>query len=173
MTLDDYLSGLRPKVQGTLNLNSAFGSPLLDFFITLSSVSAILGKTGQMNYSAANSFQDAFAHENAGKSHTQYISLNLGAIDGSEAITSLPTRQRELMRQGAILMSFNELFKALEYSMGPDARRDGCIQSVFGFDRLYVNSCSYIFPVLARIVNSESHYASRGKSFEQTMSQNL
>jgi hypothetical protein len=135
MTLDDYLTSLRPKVQGTINLDAAFGSPSLEFFITLSSVSAILGKTGQMNYSAANSFQDAFAHEHARKSHTQYISLNLGAIDGSDAIISLPTRQRELMRQGAILMKFEELFKALEYSMGPDARRDGCVQLVFGFDR--------------------------------------
>lgn len=135
MTIDDYLTGLRPKVQGTINLDAAFGNPSLDFFITLSSVSAILGKTGQMNYSAANAFQDAFAHEHAGKSHTQYISLNLGAIDGSEAITSLPTRQRELMRQGAILMKFEELFKALEYCMGPDARRDRHVQSVFGFDR--------------------------------------
>lgn len=135
MTIDDYLTSLRPKVQGTMNLKASFGSSSLDFFIMLSSVSAILGKTGQINYSAANAFQDAFAHEHAGKSHTQYISLNLGAIDGSEAITSLPTRQRELMRQGAILMKFEELFKALEYSMGPVARQDGCVQSVFGFDR--------------------------------------
>ena len=79
MTLDDYLTSLRPKVQGTINLDAAFGSPSLDFFITLSSVSAILGKTGQMNYSAANSFQDAFAQEHARNSHTQYISLNLGS----------------------------------------------------------------------------------------------
>lgn len=135
MTLQDYLISLRPKVNGTINLAAAFGSASLSFFITLSSVSAILGKTGQMNYSAANAFQDAFAHEHAGHSQTQYISLNLGAIDGSKAITSLPTRQRELMRQGAILMKFEELFKALEYSMGPDARRDGCVQTVFGFDR--------------------------------------
>ena len=135
MTLDDYLSGLRPKVQGTINLDAAFGSASLEFFITLSSVSAILGKTGQLNYSSANAFQDEFAHQHAGKSHAQYISLNLGAIDGSEAITSLPTRQRELMRQGAILMTFEELFKALEYAMGPDARLDGCVQSIFGFDR--------------------------------------
>ncbi|RDW64263.1 hypothetical protein BP5796_10765 [Coleophoma crateriformis] len=135
MTIDDYITGTQPKVNGTINLNNAFQSEALDFFITLSSVSCILGKTGQLNYSAGNAFQDAFAHANTHKSHTQYISLNLGAVDGSDAITSLPVRQRELMRQGAILMKFEELFKVLEYSMGPDARKDELVQSVLGFDR--------------------------------------
>ncbi|KAJ5833041.1 Highly reducing polyketide synthase sdnO [Penicillium riverlandense] len=135
MTPEDYTQATKPKTQGTINLHSSLQSPDLDFFITLSSITCIIGKTGQANYSAGNAFQDAFAHAHAGKSHTQYISLNLGAIDGSEAITSLPVRQQELMRQGAILVKFEELFKLLEYSMGPQARRDNCVQTITGFDR--------------------------------------
>ncbi|KAJ5368689.1 Highly reducing polyketide synthase sdnO [Penicillium cataractarum] len=135
MTPDDYLTATKPKTQGTLNLHSSFQGPALDFFITLSSITCIVGKTGQANYSAGNAFQDAFAHAHAGKSHTRYISLNLGAIDGSDAITSLPIRQQELMRQGAILVKFEELFKVLEYAMGPQAVLDDCVQSIMGFDR--------------------------------------
>ncbi|KAI2787681.1 Highly reducing polyketide synthase sdnO [Penicillium oxalicum] len=135
MTPDDYLTATRPKTQGTLNLHSSFQSPALDFFIMLSSITCIVGKTGQANYSAGNAFQDYFAHANAGKSRTRYISLNLGAIDGSDAITSLPIRQQELMRQGAILVKFEELFKVLEYAMGPQASSDDCVQSIMGFDR--------------------------------------
>ncbi|KAJ5896473.1 Highly reducing polyketide synthase sdnO [Penicillium subrubescens] len=135
MTPDDYLGATKPKTQGTLNLHSSFQGPALDFFITLSSITCIVGKTGQANYSAGNAFQDAFAHAHAGKSHTRYISLNLGAIDGSDAITSLPIRQQELMRQGAILVKFEELFKVLEYAMGPQAALDECVQSIMGFDR--------------------------------------
>jgi len=135
MDLDDYVTALGPKVHGTVNLNDAFASPNLEFFITLSSITCILGKTAQANYSAGNAFQDAFARTNAGKSHTRYISLNLGAIDGSEAITSLPIRQQELMRHGAILMTFDELYKALEYAMSAQAAKDGSVQSIMGFDR--------------------------------------
>ncbi|KAF7713846.1 Polyketide synthase [Penicillium ucsense] len=135
MTPEDYLTATKPKTQGTLNLHSSFEGAELDFFIMLSSITSIVGKTGQANYSAGNAFQDYFAHANAGTSRTRYISLNLGAIDGSDAITSLPIRQQELMRQGAILVKFEELFKVLEYAMGPQASLDGCTQSIMGFDR--------------------------------------
>ncbi|KAF3768085.1 hypothetical protein M406DRAFT_80584 [Cryphonectria parasitica EP155] len=139
MSLDDYNTALGPKVKGTINLDAAFASPHLDFFIMLSSVTCILGKTGQANYSAGNAFQDAFAHahrqQQSSSSGTRYISLNLGAVDGSEAIICLSVRQQELMRASAILMSFEEVFKVLEYAMGPRAVQDGCVQTLMGFDR--------------------------------------
>ncbi|KAK2612700.1 hypothetical protein QQS21_001317 [Conoideocrella luteorostrata] len=140
MDFEEYMASLGPKVTGTLNLNNVFASPHLDFFITMSSVSAILGKAGQANYATANSFQDAFARTCSNRQHeiggrTRYVSLNLGAIDGTEAITSLPIRQQELMRQGAILMSFEELFRVFEYAMGPQAAATGLTQSIMGFDR--------------------------------------
>lgn len=140
MDIDDYTTSLGPKVAGTANLNLFFASQNLDFFITLSSVSAILGKSGQANYAVGNSFQDAFCRANSDRQRevggsTRYVSLNLGAIDGSEAITSLPIRQQELMRQGAVLMSFDELFRVLEYSMNSDENAPGSGQMLMGFDR--------------------------------------
>ena len=53
---------VNPKVQGTWNLHRALeevGSPL-DFFVLFSSLSGLLGMKGQANYSAANTFLDAF-----------------------------------------------------------------------------------------------------------------
>ncbi|MGD2087206.1 MAG: amino acid adenylation domain-containing protein [Candidatus Aminicenantes bacterium] len=55
---------LKPKVQGTLVLNSLLplmkGTP--DFFILFSSISSIVPALGQVSYCAANAFLDAFAH---------------------------------------------------------------------------------------------------------------
>ncbi|MCJ1309677.1 hypothetical protein MMC25_003337 [Agyrium rufum] len=135
MSLDDYMTGIRPKVQGTQNLDDAFGaSGTLDFFIMLSSISAILGKSGQSNYAVGNAFQDAFAQSKP-TSKCRYIALNLGAVDGSLAITSLPAAQQEMMRQGSVLMSFEEVFKVMEYSMSPQANKDDLHQLILGFDR--------------------------------------
>lgn len=82
--------------------------------------------TAQSNYAAGNNFQDAFSHAySAAYPHTRYITLDLGAIDGSDSITLLPIRRAELERQSAIFMTFDELFVALEYAMGTQAEIDG------------------------------------------------
>lgn len=54
---------LMPKVQGTLALASAFDAATLDFLVLYSSTSAFAGLPGQIDYAAANSFLDAFAHK--------------------------------------------------------------------------------------------------------------
>ncbi len=51
---------LAPKVQGTLNLDDLVTEPL-DFFVLFSSVASVLGLPGQVDYTAANAFLDAFA----------------------------------------------------------------------------------------------------------------
>ena len=136
MTLDDYNAALRPKVHGTLNLQEAFSSPDLAFFIALSSTAGILGTKAQSNYAAGNTFQDAFAHAfSAPNPRTRYITIDLGAVDGSDSITLLPIRRTELERQSAIFMTFHELFIVLEYAMGPQAVTDAAVQCVFGFNR--------------------------------------
>lgn len=128
------MTAVKPKVEGTQHLEEAFGSGPLDFFIMLSSVTSILGKTGQANYAIGNAYQDALAQSRAA-SKCRYIALNLGAVDGSEAIMSLSLPQQEFMRQGSVLMSFDEVFKCLEYSMSPQAGKDGLQQLILGFDR--------------------------------------
>ncbi|GAM82786.1 Beta-ketoacyl synthase [Dothideomycetidae sp. 11243] len=62
MTLDDWQSGLRPKLEGTFNLHTEFSQPdSLDFFVMLSSVSGIVGIASQTNYAAGGSYEDAMA----------------------------------------------------------------------------------------------------------------
>ena len=54
MSLDSFQKVLRPKVEGSLNLDRAFSSVNLDFFIMFSSLTAVAGNRGQGNYAAAN-----------------------------------------------------------------------------------------------------------------------
>ena len=58
MTYDDWITAIRPKVDGTWNLHHALKE--LDFFMLFSSVSGLVGQYGQANYAAANTFLDSF-----------------------------------------------------------------------------------------------------------------
>ncbi len=70
---------LAPKVKGTLALDAALGAAELDFFLLFSSVSAISGLAGQVDYAAANAFLDVFAHARMARSgaHTVAVSWNV------------------------------------------------------------------------------------------------
>jgi acyl carrier protein len=52
---------LAPKVKGTLVLYDLFKEVQLDFFVLCSSINAIVGGFGQVDYCAANAFLDTFA----------------------------------------------------------------------------------------------------------------
>ncbi len=52
---------LAPKVQGTLMLERVLAHIPLDFLVLFSSISAITGGPGQVDYCAANAFLDAYA----------------------------------------------------------------------------------------------------------------
>jgi acyl transferase domain-containing protein len=73
-TLEDAERVLAPKVRGTLALAQALEDSELDFFALYSSLSAIAGLPGQIDYSAANAFLDAFARSRSGDAcHTVSI----------------------------------------------------------------------------------------------------
>ncbi len=50
-----------PKVAGALALHEALAGDDLDFFLMFSSISSLIGNSGQANYVAANAFLDGFA----------------------------------------------------------------------------------------------------------------
>ncbi len=60
MTFDDWQAGVTCKTVGSLNLHRMLPSGM-DFFILLSSASALIGLRGQANYNAGNTYEDAFA----------------------------------------------------------------------------------------------------------------
>ncbi|OAA57318.1 Beta-ketoacyl synthase [Cordyceps fumosorosea ARSEF 2679] len=77
MTHEEYHAAIHAKIQGTWALHRAsLDQPKnLDFFTLLSSISGIVGKKGQSNYSAANTFLDSFAY------YRQSVGLQANAVD--------------------------------------------------------------------------------------------
>lgn len=63
MTLDGLQTVCRPKVQGTINIDTILHDVDLEFFICFSSVSAVAGNPGQSNYSAANLFMASIVEQ--------------------------------------------------------------------------------------------------------------
>ena len=61
MTFDNLERVLKPKVDGSANLDEIFKTQELDFFIMFSSLACIVGNRGQSNYAAANMFMTALA----------------------------------------------------------------------------------------------------------------
>jgi phthiocerol/phenolphthiocerol synthesis type-I polyketide synthase E len=57
---------LAPKLAGTQMLRELFDTAALDFFVLFSSLTGLVGPYGQVDYAAANCFQDAFAQAHAG-----------------------------------------------------------------------------------------------------------
>ncbi|HCX22475.1 MAG: short-chain dehydrogenase [Flammeovirgaceae bacterium] len=68
-----------PKAMGAWNLHLATEDLDLDFFLSLSSISAVFGLPGQSNYSSANNFLDKLVQYRKAKGlHAQ--SVNLGVL---------------------------------------------------------------------------------------------
>nr|CAG8993141.1 Highly reducing polyketide synthase [Penicillium sclerotiorum] len=93
MTIDDWKTAIGPKVAASWNLHSHFSQPdSLDFFIMLSSLSAILGWASQGNYAAGGSYQDALARWRCAQG-LPATSFDLGMVKGvgyvAESLTVL------------------------------------------------------------------------------------
>jgi acyl transferase domain-containing protein/thioesterase domain-containing protein/acyl carrier protein len=69
---------LYPKVAGAIHLDRLIHGPL-DFFILFSSVASTLGLPGQVDYTAANAFLDAFAIDRASRAPGRTVVINWNA----------------------------------------------------------------------------------------------
>ena len=67
---------LAPKVKGTAVIDELFQDAPLDFFIICSSLGSIIPTFGQVGYSSANSFLDAYAHYKSQRDGTFTVSIN-------------------------------------------------------------------------------------------------
>ncbi|KAM0345449.1 hypothetical protein ACHAPU_006376 [Fusarium lateritium] len=138
MTIDEWKQPLAPKITGTINLDKYFAGPDMDFFVTLSSIVSVIGKSGQSNYAAGNGFQDAFTRAHANHPHTQYVSLNIGAVsidahgalEASQNKTAISAIRASLKQNSVMDISFDEFFLNFEYLMTDSARKDGLHQSI-------------------------------------------
>lgn len=70
---------LAPKVEGARVLDRAVDGIDLKLFVVFSSVSALLGAAGQVDYAAANAFLDAFARDRQRRTGQRTVSIGWGA----------------------------------------------------------------------------------------------
>ncbi|KAK7189138.1 Lovastatin diketide synthase LovF 12 [Paraphaeosphaeria sporulosa] len=134
MTLDDFTIPLAPKLNGTLNLQKAFASPDLDFFIMLSSAANIVGTRGQANYNAGNAVQDALAQNQSltpGKTH--YMSFSPSMVEGTGAVRDMEIR-KALQRSGLDAIKEEDINAIFDYMLSPAARKDRIAHITAGFD---------------------------------------
>jgi acyl transferase domain-containing protein/thioesterase domain-containing protein/NADPH-dependent curcumin reductase CurA len=78
-TAESALGVLGPKLKGTLVLDEALGGAPLDFFVLFSSISSVLGLQGQVDYTAANIFLDAFAASRSARCAGHTVAINWSA----------------------------------------------------------------------------------------------
>ncbi|KAJ4009092.1 hypothetical protein NW752_009387 [Fusarium irregulare] len=174
MTVDEWKQPLQPKIFGTINLDKYFASPDLAFFVALSSIVSVIGKSGQSNYAASNGFQDAFARAHADNPHTQYVSLNIGAVsidahgalEASQNETAISTIRASLRQNSVMDISFDEFFANFEYIMTSSARKDGLHQSIQAVTRQSMIEANdeYLLdnPVFSQLPNTSEKKASGG-----------
>ncbi|ROW04822.1 hypothetical protein VMCG_04865 [Cytospora schulzeri] len=86
MKLETLSKVTTPKVKGSIHLNDLFPEDTLDFFIFFSSVSAVVGNPGQLNYAAANLFMASLAEQRRKRGLAASI-INIGPILGAGYIT--------------------------------------------------------------------------------------
>ena len=81
MNMTRFAQVFGPKAQGAWNLHEATiaAGINLEFFLMVSSISSVFGIHGQVNYVAANYFQDALAHYRR-LSGLHATSVNLGLL---------------------------------------------------------------------------------------------
>jgi hybrid polyketide synthase/nonribosomal peptide synthetase ACE1 len=63
ISTDMMLQALGPKIDGSYNLDQAFYNDNLDFFVLFSSISCVIGTSGQSNYVAANGYLNGLARQ--------------------------------------------------------------------------------------------------------------
>ncbi|HUZ54891.1 MAG TPA: SDR family NAD(P)-dependent oxidoreductase [Streptosporangiaceae bacterium] len=95
---------LLPKVIGTVLLQHVFGDLEPDFIVLCSSVTAVTGGFGQVDYCAANNFLDAFANAHpAGRASVVSVNWGRWLERGMAAEVTAPVAFRALERGEALI----------------------------------------------------------------------
>ncbi|KAI0197013.1 hypothetical protein F4808DRAFT_299333 [Astrocystis sublimbata] len=118
MTYDSYLECINPKATGAFQLHCALQAAGIDpdFFVMTSSISALIGNTGQANYSAANAALDALARQRraaglAASSLVLPMVLDVGVVAEDDSI------ETSLMRKGLYGIDEHEMLRGFETAM--------------------------------------------------------
>lgn len=113
MTLEDYYTAIRPKVQGSWNLHEYFREQPLDFFVMLSSLAGIVGYASQCNYSAGGTFQDALARHRTARG-LPGVAIDLGVVKSIGYVAENDGTAERLRKTGHTVLSEDDVLKAVE-----------------------------------------------------------
>ncbi|KAI1346694.1 hypothetical protein F5Y01DRAFT_264504 [Xylaria sp. FL0043] len=118
MTHSSFVDCIKPKALGAVSLHRALESAGIDpdFFVMTSSISALLGNTGQANYGAANSVLDSLARQRraAGLAATSLVLpmvLDVGVVADNDSI------EASLVRKGLYGIDEYEMLRGFEAAM--------------------------------------------------------
>ena len=81
MSTDMMRRVLKPKINGSKNLDDVFHDDNLDFFILFSSVACVFGNVGQSNYTAANGYLNGLARQRRGRGLAA-SAIDIGRVAG-------------------------------------------------------------------------------------------
>lgn len=118
MSFDEWKGALDPKVDGSRNLDELLPSDL-DFFIMLSSVVGIHGSTGQANYAAGGTYQDALARYRISKGE-KATALDLGWMASDGIIAESEALSKAFEKSGVMMpIDSSEYLALLNYYCNP------------------------------------------------------
>jgi hypothetical protein len=91
MTFEDFTAVLDPKVKGAQLLDELFCSTPLDFFVVMSSLTAVIGTADQSNYTCANMYMTVLMAQRkkrglAGSTMSMTSLIGLGFVERSDEL---------------------------------------------------------------------------------------
>ncbi|KAI0203707.1 polyketide synthase dehydratase-domain-containing protein [Astrocystis sublimbata] len=137
-TWDDFRSVTRIKMDGTLALYKAFASENLEFFLSLSSLSSVVGARAAAAYNAGNAVQDALAAagwNKPGLGQTRFLSANIGWSEGGAMFEGEEAKQNALGRAGFSVITTEEINRYFDHMLAVAMDPESPVsQAVIGFD---------------------------------------
>ena len=120
LSSESWHASIRPKVQGTLNLQNALREGArdekLDFFIMTSSISGTVGTATLSNYCSANAFLDSFVrHHNS--LALPAISVGLGMISKVGYLHEHPDIEKLMKRKDIHTINEDELLQIMDLAL--------------------------------------------------------
>ncbi|KAI5203359.1 putative polyketide synthase [Aureobasidium subglaciale] len=142
MSLEDYMTAIRPKVAATFNLHYRFAAPgSLDFFVTLSSFAAVGGNASQANYAAGGVFQDALTRHRASIG-LPAVAIDLGMVKSIGYVAETKGVAERLSRAGYRPLEEAEVMALIDSALRNPLRSVEDCQIITGITASYTGDMS-------------------------------
>jgi NAD(P)-dependent dehydrogenase (short-subunit alcohol dehydrogenase family)/acyl carrier protein len=122
VTAESFRRVLRPKMAAALNLHRGLAGRPLDFWISFSSIAAVVTQPGQATYAAANAFVDGLArYHTARGERMQSLQWGPWANTGFADEAGVQRNLRAYAAQGIGVLAPDAGLSILEYAIGQSA----------------------------------------------------